>query len=143
MIATNRSPRGESDNDRDGYPGCDDCNDLEITVYPEAIELCDGLDNNCDDSLGLGEVDNDGDGVFICQADCNDNDMTVYPGAVERCDEQDNDCDQATSDPEDCPQDCSCNGQTEVGFKAIRSWFLVLFALVLFGRGRRPMREAT
>jgi len=43
-----------ADVDGDGYSTCDgptgepDCDDLEPTVYPGAIELCDGLDNDCE-----------------------------------------------------------------------------------------------
>lgn len=40
------------DNDGDGYgQNCDlgqDCNDSSAAVHPGAMELCDGIDNNCD-----------------------------------------------------------------------------------------------
>lgn len=49
------------DEDGDGFPGtgdaCDplaplyDCNDAAPQVYPEGVELCDGLDNDCDDQI--------------------------------------------------------------------------------------------
>ena len=35
------------DNDGDGSPNWD-CNDSDVTVYPDAPTICDGKDNNCD-----------------------------------------------------------------------------------------------
>ena len=36
------------DLDADGFCSDVDCNDNDATVYPGALEICDGLDNNCD-----------------------------------------------------------------------------------------------
>ena len=77
-----------TDMDLDGYlAGCDsytsisgpDCNDMNGDIYPGAIELCDGADNQCPGDTGYGTtdegcgpVDTDGDGL-------SDNDEnTVY-----------------------------------------------------------------
>ena len=38
-------------------------------------------------------VDQDEDGVGVCEGDCDDTDDTVLPGALEVCDELDHDCD--------------------------------------------------
>lgn len=35
------------DRDRDGVLSCDDCDDNNKSVYPGAVEKCDGLDNDC------------------------------------------------------------------------------------------------
>ncbi len=101
-----------------------DCDDTNEEVNPLGIELCDGLDNNCDgdtdgDSAAnrdffFPDADGDGFGVtegFIqaCDApegftdndtDCDDENGDVYPGAPEVCDEVDNNCDEVVDPPE-------------------------------------------
>ena len=34
--------------DSDGFNDSEDCDDENSQVSPNAIELCDGIDNNCD-----------------------------------------------------------------------------------------------
>ena len=104
------------DDDLDGYVASEDCDDTDATVHPNADELCDTKDNDCDgdideeavDALTL-YADGDGDGygltdstMMACEAmdgysdrgdDCNDEDSGIYPGANEVCDGADNDCD--------------------------------------------------
>ncbi len=89
----------EIDNDADGFVECaynastwegdssviggDDCNDSDGTVYPDASELCDGLDNDCDNILSDGELDDDGDGYVECTIDTNgwDGNATIIGGS--------------------------------------------------------------
>lgn len=59
----------DDDLDGDGYGsilrGCDpgsDCNDARSDVHPGNTEICDGIDNTCDN-----KVDVDSDGVSVCQ----------------------------------------------------------------------------
>jgi hypothetical protein len=40
-----------------------DCNDLDPQIHPEAAELCDGKDNDCDGTIDEDCPDDDGDGV--------------------------------------------------------------------------------
>ena len=67
-----------------------DCDDTNPTIFPGALEICDGLDNDCD---AAPDEDGDGDGSGPCDNDCDDADPSAFPGAIEICDGIDNDCD--------------------------------------------------
>lgn len=64
------SDSGRKDADQDGFPTGQDCNDSNAKVYPGAEEICDGLDNNCNELIDdippqtdlCDAVDNDCDG---------------------------------------------------------------------------------
>ncbi|WKZ64872.1 MAG: MopE-related protein [Flavobacteriales bacterium] len=107
---------GQVDADGDGWWAGSDCDDSNANAFPGAVEVCDGVDNDCDGSADEGlsvtyytDSDGDGFGVFgteitgTCEqppgtatqgGDCDDADDTVYPGAPELCDGLDNDCDE-------------------------------------------------
>jgi MYXO-CTERM domain-containing protein len=100
------------DADEDGHfaarCGGDDCDDSDLSVYPGAPELCDGVDNDCDLTTPPGEQDADLDGVRVCADDCDDNDPARYPGAPELPDCLDTDCDGLGYD--DCEVDTTGAG---------------------------------
>ena len=88
------------------YGSAADCDDANADTAPGAVELCDGLDNDCEGSVPNTELDADADGYVGCASptadhvaaplgggDCDDADDTVFPDAVERCDSIDQDCD--------------------------------------------------
>jgi len=85
---------GAFDQDGDGFEICADCFDLggdtEALVNPDAPEVCDGLDNDCDGATD--NLDVDGDGFALC-LDCDDDDPVINPDAEEICDDGiDQDC---------------------------------------------------
>jgi hypothetical protein len=108
------------DGDGDGFcpePAGDDCNDGDDAVYPGAPQICDGLNNDCDDplwpDLPANEIDGDADGMTFCAGDCNGADPAVRPGATELCDGRDNDCDGAVDNDPGC--DLSCDASEPAG----------------------------
>lgn len=121
------SPVTECGGSIEGVADMTDCDDTDASVYPGAVEVCDGLDNDCDTEIdeGLLEesyLDLDGDGfgdplspVTGCDGsgggvadmtDCDDTDASVYPGSEELCDGIDNDCDLVIDEAEECLSTC-------------------------------------
>ena len=85
------------DNDGDGSPASEDCDDENATIYPGADELCDGLDNNCDEEIDENPVDaehyfQDADGDGYGNAALSQNSCEMPSGYVENfldCDDTD------------------------------------------------------
>jgi hypothetical protein len=98
-------PRDCRDADHDGWTTCaGDCDDANPAVHPGAIEVCNGIDDNCNGLTDEG-FDKDHDGWTTCAGDCNDADPRVHPGATPICNGQDNDCDGTIDDIQDHDQD--------------------------------------
>jgi hypothetical protein len=107
------------DNDSDGYTADVDCNDSNPDINPGADEVCDGVDNDCDEETDEGVMntyyfddDNDkyGDpensieacwppeGYISDNRDCNDRNRNINPSVSEVCDGLDNNCDGRTDE---------------------------------------------
>lgn len=85
------------DADGDGYDETEDCDDSNGDVHPGAEEVCDQIDNDCDEAVDEGfDEDNDGYWSIECAFgdDCNDRNDDIHPGAAEvPYDGRDQDCD--------------------------------------------------
>jgi hypothetical protein len=104
-----------------GYVGNDsDCDDGDNTASPDATEVCDSVDNDCDGDVDEDDAadattyfsDADGDGygdensesractlpsgTILVGGDCDDTDSSIHPAAAETCDGVDNNCDGDT-----------------------------------------------
>ncbi len=112
----------DTDSDDDGYDDASDCAPIDASVNPDATEICDGVDNDCDGTVDEDDAsdastwyaDSDGDGygdpgstTTACSqpsgyvaddTDCDDGVASTYPGATEYCDGVDNDCDGTTDE---------------------------------------------
>lgn len=109
-VSASTQPMGYVTND-------DDCEDTKPDINPNATEICDGVDNNCNGQIDenlqqntyFADNDNDGYGdpnntVAACSQpegfvenwyDCDDNNSFINPDALEVCkDNMDNDCDR-------------------------------------------------
>jgi len=112
------APAGFVDNDGD-------CDDTNPEIRPDAEDVCNGVDDDCDGVTDPGApiwyADADGDqygdpshSEVACErpgsavsddTDCDDSDASVSPGAPEICDGLDNDCDKKTDEDFDADGD--------------------------------------
>jgi hypothetical protein len=80
------------DVDGDGESSCTDCDDNDSSRRYGATEICDGDDEDCDDTTFGPDMDGDGfvpiaccNGVGNCGTDCDDSHASVNPSVIEVC----------------------------------------------------------
>lgn len=111
----------EVDADGDGFTSDVDCDDTNADVFPGAPELCNLVDDDCDDETDeqatdrtsfYRDADRDGFGdsgnvQFACErpdgysaepGDCDDVNDERYPGRAEICNQVDDDCNEIVDD---------------------------------------------
>ncbi len=96
-----------TDADGDGVSAVDDCDDGDAAVSPNALELCNGIDDDCDgqvdealfpddDGDGFGGVVPDEGACFVgwvtTPGDCDDARADVFPGQFEMCNGRNDGC---------------------------------------------------
>lgn len=119
-----------------------DCDDDAAAINPNAREICDSIDNDCDLQIDTADTsldattahvyyrDADSDtyggtqtitactrptGYVELQGDCNDSDNTSRPGLAELCDGRDNDCDGGIDGTVAQPNRCTALANTYGG----------------------------
>ena len=128
----------DDDDDNDGVPDDDDCMPLNALISPDAEEICNGIDDNCDGETDEGFVDSNEDGTKDCMEPDTDGDavfdyedncpLNANPsqqdldddGLGDKCDDDDDG--DGTVDADDCaPADAEiypgaeelCNGKDD------------------------------
>ena len=113
-------PDNEWDEDCDGVALICDADsdgwvtDLDLCPSDHDAPDCDDFAGSC--SLSFHCLDDDGDGVRVCDGDCADDDPLTSPAASELCDGLDNDCDAVVpADEADADGDGfrGCDGDCE------------------------------
>ncbi len=91
------------DNDGDGLSRCQgDCNEASASIHPGALDLCDGIDDNCDGTVDEGFVPQtttcgvgacQRSGATVCAGGGVHDSCVAGPPAAELCNGVDDDCD--------------------------------------------------
>lgn len=95
----------DPDDDNDGDPDTTDCASFNPAIHHGAVEVCNGIDDNCVAGIDENFPNNDGDALADCvdldddndgdldATDCSPFDQAIHHGAVEVCNGIDDNCD--------------------------------------------------
>jgi Beta-propeller repeat/Putative metal-binding motif/Thrombospondin type 3 repeat len=95
----------DPDIDNDGDPNTSDCAPFNPAIHNGAVEVCNGINDNCDARTDEGFPNNDGDALADCvdpdddndgdldKSDCAPFNPAIHHGAVEICNGIDDNCD--------------------------------------------------
>jgi hypothetical protein len=98
-VASSSSGGDDTDDDGDGFTeNQGDCDDGDAGVSPDAPEICNQADDDCDAMTDEG-YDVDGDQFTSCGSDCDDSRADAYPGAPELENGLDDDCNGVADEP--------------------------------------------
>ncbi|MCP4806756.1 MAG: hypothetical protein GY884_15545 [Proteobacteria bacterium] len=95
---------GYADADGDGWAACEDCDDGDADVNPDADEICDEEDNDCDGAIDDADDDLDTSTADAWYADVDEDTYGDYAHQTLACEqptgfvENDDDCDDTTAD---------------------------------------------
>ncbi|MCB9761407.1 MAG: hypothetical protein H6739_16310 [Alphaproteobacteria bacterium] len=108
-----KDPNDVIDDDNDGSPADEDCDDHRASVHPDATETCNEIDEDCDGAIDEGvtvayfpDADGDGygdpegqvdtclppEGYVVTNTDCDDTSSQIRPSARETCNGLDDNC---------------------------------------------------
>ena len=107
----------DEDDDNDSSPDVDDCAPLDATIKPGGIELCDGIDNDCDDEIDENLCD---DGNPCTDDACQSDGSCAHTPNLDPCDDASvctltDHCQDGTCqgfDPINCNDEIDCSGDT-------------------------------
>jgi hypothetical protein len=74
----------DTDDDNDGVLDEEDCMPFDPAVFPQAEEVCNGIDDNCDGAVDEGFADENGNGMADCLEPA-DEDWDGIPDAEDNC----------------------------------------------------------